>query len=110
MRKYLILMAGFLISYIYAPLLWAQDSVPYYGQHMMWGGGGGWFFGPLFALFWLAIAVAVVVLVVKWLGGIAHQGSMIVPDGNALDILKERFARGEISKEEYSEAKKVLEE
>lgn len=108
MSKYLILTSGFLMSYIYAPLLWAQDGAPYYGQHMM--GGGGWIFGPLFALFWLAIAVAVVVLVVKWLGGIHHYGSMIVPDGNALDILKERFAMGEINKQEYLEAKKVLEE
>lgn len=78
-----------------------------YGPHMMWW-GGGWFFGPLFMILVLAVVIALVVLLVRWLGG-AWQGPALPPQGRApLDILKERFARGEIDQEEYENRKRVL--
>ncbi len=87
---------------------------PYpYGPGMMWGWGwSGLFLGPLFMIVPLAIIIAVIVLLVRWLGGPwqgpAHHGPPAAPPGrSALDILNERFARGEIDQAEY-EAKRRL--
>jgi putative membrane protein len=93
---------------------WAQtpsDADKYaYGPQMMWW-GGGWFmfFGPLFMILMLAALLAAVVLVVRWLGGpgtaLPHHP---YPGRTSLDILKERFARGEIDKQEFEERRRVL--
>jgi putative membrane protein len=94
---------------------WAQQQgAPYHGGHeYMWGGGWhGMFLGPMMMLLFLGIAVAVIVLVVRWLGGARHDTPMPAPnaasDNTPLDILKERFARGEIDKDEYQERKRIL--
>ena len=83
-----------------------------YGPHM-WGGGYGWFMGPIMLLLFIAIAVAIVVLLARWLG--VSGGGSVASGGGApgqapLDILKERFAKGEIDKKEYEERRKVLEQ
>ncbi len=82
-----------------------------YGPHMMWGSGGwyGMIFGPFFMILSLAAIVAVVVLLVRWLGGPSTWPSSTFPPARSpLDILKERFARGEIDKEEYEERRRIL--
>ena len=67
--------------------------------------------GPLFMILVLAAAVALVVLLVRWLSGTSHgtpsQGSS---GRKPLDILKERYARGEIDREEFEERRRVLSE
>ncbi|MBI4966483.1 MAG: SHOCT domain-containing protein [Rhodospirillales bacterium] len=95
-------------------LAWAQQQgEPYgYGPHMMWWGGWpGMVFGPLFMILALAAVIAVVVLLVRWLGG-PWQGTAsphpAPPNRTPLDILKERFARGEIDKDEFEERRRVL--
>ncbi|MCA1407214.1 SHOCT domain-containing protein [Sinorhizobium alkalisoli] len=84
-----------------------------YGPGMM-GWGGGWMmmiFGPLFMILFLAVLIAAVVFLSRWAGG-PWQGSATphaTPSGRTpLDILKERFARGEIDKEEFEERRRVL--
>ncbi len=57
----------------------------------------------------IAVIVGLVVLIVRWLGtdqtSTQHSArSAATP----LDILKERFARGEIDKEEFEERRRVL--
>lgn len=96
-------------------LAWAQAQAPsdadrygYWPAMMGWGGAGyGMIFGPLFMILMFAIAV----LLVRWFGG-AWQGtapSPAMPTGKtALDILRERFARGEIDKSEYEEKRGIL--
>ncbi len=87
-----------------------------YGPHMMWwdGGGYGMFFGPLFMILTLVVLIAGVVLLVQWLGGGASQGAQrlqhMPPQRTPLDILQERFARGEIDKKEFEDRRKVLAE
>lgn len=91
---------------------WAQtpsDADRYfYGPHMMWWGGGwhGMIFGPLLMILMLAVVIAVMVLLVRGAGG---KGQATAPSHRTpLDILKERFARGEIDKDEFEERRRVL--
>lgn len=89
----------------------ADGREGYYGHGpMMWDGGWGWghlIFGPLTMILVIAVVVGVVVLVVRWLGGPA--GTSASGRGRtALDILEERYAKGEIDTKEFEERKKTL--
>ncbi len=55
----------------------------------------------------MAAPVAVVVLVAR-AAGRSTQGSATPPARTPLDILKERFARGEFDKEEFEARRRVL--
>jgi len=78
-----------------------------WGWDHMGGAGWGMGFGGIFMiLFWVVIIVAVVMLV-KWLAG--GSSRIDLPrEKSALDILKERYARGEIGKEEFEQKKRDL--
>jgi putative membrane protein len=83
------------------------------GPYMMdWGGGWyGMIFGPLFMIFLLALVIASAVLFTRWIGGMPHSTAPhhhVPPGRTPLDILKERYARGEINKEEFEERRRVL--
>jgi putative membrane protein len=69
-----------------------------------WGAGMG--FGGIFMiLFWVLVLLGVVALA-KWLfSGAAGGGSGRRP----LDILKERYARGDITREQYEQMRRDLE-
>ncbi len=69
-----------------------------FGTHG-WGMGFGWLIG-------LIILVIIIWLVVK----VVNQNNTSNQSHNksALDILKERYARGEISKEEFEEKTKII--
>jgi putative membrane protein len=88
------------------------DYRQYYGWGpgmMGWGGTMGWF-GPLgMILFWVVIILVIVLLIrgIRTSKG-TGQESGPAPE-SALEILKKRYARGEINKEEYLERKKDLE-
>lgn len=84
-----------------------------YGPGMMGWGGGWWamIFGPLFMILFLAALIAAVVLLVRWVGGpwqTTAPPHHTPPGRTPLDILKERFARGEIDKDEFEERRRVL--
>jgi putative membrane protein len=81
---------------------------------MMWGYDGGygwwWAFGALHMLLYWGVLILAIVLLVKWLFGRPGGGPQGRHRGRtALDILKERYARGEIDKQEYEEKKRDLE-
>ncbi len=68
-------------------------------------GWGGWFFGPLMMLLVLGALVGGVVLILRLLGvggGAANAG------GNALNLLNDRFARGDIDEDEYRKRRDAL--
>ncbi len=68
-----------------------------YGYGMSFG-----IMGILALIFWLLILIGLVLLIkYLWEGGTKKEES-------ALEILKKRYARGEISKEEFEEKKKDL--
>ncbi len=98
---------------------WAQtqsDADRYgYGPGMMgwYGGGYGMFFGAVFMILTLVVIVAAIGVLVQrlgrpWLG--AQPPQSVPPGRTPLDILKERFAKGEIDKAEFEERRQVLSE
>jgi putative membrane protein len=74
----------------------------------MWGYGWGWFFGALMMLVFWGGLIALVVFLVRSSGDGSRGSSEGLRGSNARAILEERFARGEISKEEFEECKRVL--
>lgn len=92
----------------YASNVFAQQR----GDHGCWGIGpgmmGGWFGMIFMFVFWVLVVVGLVFLI-KWLIQ-ATKGEKDVPSGKskAIDILKERYAKGEINKEEFEKIKRDL--
>ncbi len=83
---------------------------------MNWGKGGmmgGQGFGILcmiFGLIFMLLFFTGIILLIVWIVRQFASGGTSPPQstGNALKILKERFAKGEISREEFAEMKKEL--
>lgn len=75
----------------------------FYGMMGDWG-YAGWLGWVIMALFWIIIIAGTVVLI-KWLLGGGYAG---IGKKSLLDILKERYAKGEIDKKEFEEKKKDL--
>lgn len=78
----------------------AAQGWPTFGH--MWGTGWSMFFGPLWMTLLFALAVALIVGVARWYRSDAN------PRGPAERILEERFARGEIDKNEFDERRSAL--
>ena len=79
----------------------------------MMGYGGGWSgWGIVHAVFWLAILLAMIAIaltLVRRLGsGDANRNE--APRPTALDVLNERYARGEIDRQEYLQRKHDISE
>ena len=90
---------------------WAQ-AIPAHA-HFFGGDGFGFgammFLGPLMGLLFIAAVVAVVVLLARWLGERQPPESGSSGGGRSpIDILRERFARGEIDKVEFDERRRIL--
>tara|TARA_R110002096_G_scaffold105704_2_gene232475 strand:- start:285 stop:539 length:255 start_codon:yes stop_codon:yes gene_type:complete len=78
-----------------------------YGMVDGWGYMGGWggmVFGGLMMLFWFALLIGLIVLIVRWLGGTPRRTA----SRDALDSLRQRFARGEIDTAEFEERSQQL--
>ena len=108
-------LAAFVVGGIAAGSAWSgvaqPTDAPTFGHHHWGGHWHGWFAGPVTTIFFLLIVVLAAVLMVRWVGGHGPGGhaSHHAPRGKTpLDILKERFAKGEIDKEEYEERRRVL--
>ena len=102
----------------FGAIAWAQQGN--YGYGPGWHGGWGWggmIVGPIVMILFVAAIVVLVVVALRWMGG-GHGPGMHwhgpgMPGrgpggGNPLDILEERFARGEIDKDEFEERRRIL--
>ena len=77
------------------------------GPGMMGGWGMGWF-GPIFMVVFWALVITGLVLFIKWLVWGSKGGQQGSGSPNAIEILKARYARGEIDREEFEQIKKDL--
>ena len=77
-------------------------------RHMMMGGGG---MGMIMILFWVAVLAAIVLLVSGLMTRSRDSndsGEKTLSEPGALEILKRRYASGEIDKSEYDAIKQDL--
>ena len=82
---------------------------PFSGMMGGWGGGWGWPFMGIVPLLFLTGLIAAVVLLVRsatGTGGIQPPSAQRRSPG--LDALEERYARGEINRDEYLQKKKDI--
>ena len=96
-----ILMNGFVPGWAFAQ----ERSYDWgWGMHPMWWMGGPWGIVMMFMmfLFWILVIVGIV-LAVRWL---VREDKERRSD-SALEILRQRYARGEINKEESKPRKKI---
>ncbi len=77
------------------------------GQWMDGMMDGWWGFGLLWMLFWIALLVLVVVGIPRWLQG-RPGGAMDSREESPMEILKRRYAQGEIDREEFDAKKRDL--
>ena len=78
------------------------------GPGMMGNWGMGWFGMIFMMIFWVLVIVGLVFLI-KWLIQTTSSGKTAEQTGSrAVEILKERYARGEIDKAEFESKKKDL--
>ena len=106
MRRIAGLIVGLLSGLITPLTVWAQER-PWdgWGMHPMWGVWGMWGIGMMLLMlaFWGVVIVGLV-LGIRWL---VSQGKGARPDP-ALDILRQRYARGEINTDEFEAKKRDL--
>ena len=73
---------------------WGWDNM---GYGAWWWHGFGWIF---MILFWVVIVLGIIALVRRLSGGPPAAGTW---EKTALDIVRERYARGEIDRAEYEQ-------
>lgn len=75
------------------------------GNGFMGGGMGIW---GLFGMFFWILLITGIVLLVVWMIRKAGENGAVRIEESALEILKKRYAKGEIKKEEFEEKKQDL--
>ena len=87
---------------------WGDNRSWHMGPGMMGGWGMGWFGGIFMMIFWVLVLVGLVFLI-KWLIQTTNRVKSNAGNSNsALEILKERYARGEIDTTQFETMKLEL--
>src|SRR3990172_3002295 len=93
-------------------MMWGGWSSPFDSNNstnnnmMNFGFGPFGGFGWIFMIFWWVLIIAGIVALIKWLMNQSHGTHN--HEKSALEILQERYAKGEIDKKEFEERKKDL--
>ncbi len=81
---------------------------------MIWGWGPGGYGGYGGALMWIGpvlmvlFVIAIILGIVFFVRYLVRQDRKSGPEDSALEILKRRYAKGDITKQEYEEKRKDL--
>ena len=104
-------LAPALVVNVWALPVFAQGNVgrEFYGHHD-WGFGAMLFGGLMMVAFWGGIIVLIVFVVRGLGGGGPGRDDRAIGRQSALDILQERYARGEIDHDEFERRKQLLAE
>lgn len=103
----LVVVAGIALTQAAMPdtMMWDWHYGMWNDGHM--GGWGVWGWGMLFAgLLWTAVVVGGPLLLVYWL--VTRSQSTGHPKDQALEVLREQYARGDIDDEEYERRRERL--
>ena len=92
-------------------MMWEGWSSPFGNNNstnnmMNFGFGPLGDFGWIFMILWWVLIIAGIVALIKWLA--SQSRGPREGEKSALDVLKERYAKGEINKQEFEEKKKDL--
>jgi len=93
---------AFLLAFAAQPA-WAQAGRWHMHDWGM-GWGGGMVLGPLLVIVLVIVLIAVIVPFIRWTGG----GASGPRARTARDVLDERYAKGEIDREEYMRRKQDI--
>ncbi len=87
-----------------------RGEPPPWGPGMMgnWGYGMMGWFGPIMMLVFWGLIILVLILVVRWLWTSSQKKPEQSIQESPLDILKRRYASGEIDREEFEQKKTDL--
>lgn len=107
MIKKTLLLSIVLVGGVLTPFLASARMMGGWGWGMM-GGFGGWSIAGLIIgiVFWVLMVVFIISLI-RWVAGGSHSHRW-EGKNSAVEILKERYAKGEIKKEEFEEKMKDL--
>lgn len=103
MKNFTTAITAFLL--LSAPALADTGDAGYGHMHMFGGEGWGYMMmmGPLMMLFFLGVAVLLTLAIVRWLWPGVKGG-----EDQAVAMLRERFAKGELDKAEFDERLRSL--
>ncbi|HSE05669.1 MAG TPA: SHOCT domain-containing protein [Methylomirabilota bacterium] len=108
MTRGLMAAAGQVALWLFPSVMTAQERQYGWGagMHPMWGMWGVWGVGMMFMMlvFW-ALVIVGIMLAIRWLVSQSREGGARDP---ALDTLRQRYARGEIDREEFETRKRDL--
>jgi putative membrane protein len=94
-------------------IMWGYGPGSGYGMMGGWGYGGygGYGLGLVHLVFWIVVLIAIVAGIVWLVRSTASAGAhgALPPRRSAgLDVLEERYARGEINRDEYLQKKRDI--
>lgn len=73
---------------------------------MNWGFGLWWLMPFVMIAFWIVVIIGMISLI-RWFAK-SDRGREMKSEDAAIDILKKRYAKGEISKEDFEKMKKDI--
>ncbi len=97
-----------IMAKILADFGWLFIPLAQRGEPPAWGPGMMGWFGPIMMLVFGGLIILVLVFLARWLWGSSQKKPEEMRPESPLDILKRRYAGGEIDREEFEQKKRDL--